>query len=77
MSNLCWVFASFTCISARACSRVASCSPSIECNGSLSENTVSGNAEEGSRAGEYTELVESKSELQKTTMVVLGQLRTT
>ena len=43
--------------------------PSIECNGSLSENTVSGNAEEGSRVEEYTESVESKLELQKMTMV--------
>jgi len=41
----------------------------MECNGSLSENMVSGSAEEGSRVEEYTELVESKSELQKTTMV--------
>jgi len=63
------VFASFACNSARACSRVVSHLPSIECNGSLSENMVSGNAEEGSRAEEYTELVESKSELRKTTMV--------
>ena len=69
MSNLCWVFASFACNSARACSRVASHSPSMECNGSLSENTVSGNAEEGSRAEEYTESAESESELRKTTMV--------
>jgi len=63
------VFASFACNSARACSRVASRSLSIECNGSLLGNTVSGNVEEGSRAEEYTELVESKSELQKTTVV--------
>jgi len=63
------VFASFACNSARACSRVASCLPSIECNGSLSEITVSGSAEEGSRAEEYTELAESKLELRKMTMV--------
>jgi len=69
MSNLCWVFASFACNSARACSRVASCSPSMEWNGSLSKITVLGSADEGSRAEEYTELVESKSELRKMTMV--------
>ena len=63
------MFASFACNSARACSRVASHSPSMECNGSLSEITVSGSAEEGSRVEEYTESVESESELQKTTMV--------
>jgi len=68
-SNLCWVFASFACNSARACSRVACCSLSIECNRSLSGNTVLGNAEEGSRVEEYIESVESKSELRKTTMV--------
>ena len=86
------MFASFACNSARACSRVVSRSPSMECNGSLSEITVSGSAEEGSRAEEYTESVESKSELQKMTMVdylsagisplgdpflMLGQLQTT
>ena len=69
MSNLCWVFASFACNSARACSRVASRLPSMECNRSLSENTVLGNAEEESRAEEYMESAESKSELQKMTMV--------
>ena len=63
------MFASFSCNSARACSRVASCLPSMECNGSLSEITISGSAEEGLRAEEYTELVESESELRKTTMV--------
>ena len=62
------MFASFACNSARACSRVASRSPSMECNGSLSEITVSGSAE-GSRAEEYTESAESESELRKTTMV--------
>jgi len=40
----------------------------MECNGSLLEITVSGSAEEGSRAEEYTELEESELELQKTTM---------
>ena len=69
MSNLCWVFASFACNSARACSRVVSRSSSMECNGSLLEITVSGSAEEGSRAEEYTESAESKSELRKATMV--------
>jgi len=59
MSNLCWVFASFACNSARACSRVTSRLPSIECNRSLLEIMVSGSAEEGSRAEEYTELAES------------------
>jgi len=68
-SNLCWVFASFACNSARACSRVASHLPSMECNRSLSEITVSGSAEEGSRAEEYMESAESESELRKTTMV--------
>jgi len=63
MSNLCWVFASFACNSARACSRVTSYSLSIECKGSLLGNTVLGNAEGGSRVEEYTELVESESEL--------------
>jgi len=63
------VFASFTCNSARAFSRVASRLLSIECNGSLSGNTVLGNAEEGSRAEEYTKSAESELELQKTTMV--------
>jgi len=63
------VFASFACNSARACSRIASHSPSMECNGSLLENTVLGSAEEGSRVEEYTELAESESELRKTTMV--------
>jgi len=63
------VFASFACNSARACSRVASHSPSVECNGSLLGTMVSGNAEEGSRVEEYMELVESESELQKMTMV--------
>ena len=43
--------------------------PSMECNGSLSEIMVLGSAEEGLRAEEYTELVESKLELWKTTMV--------
>jgi len=69
MSNLCWVFASFACNSARACSRVVNHSPFIECNGSLSEITILGSAEEGSRVEEYTELVGSESELRKTTMV--------
>jgi len=32
---------------------------------------VSGSAEEGSRAEEYTESAESKSELRKTTMVAI------
>jgi len=41
----------------------------MEFNGSLSEITVSGSAEEGSRVEKYTELAESKSELQKMTMV--------
>jgi len=41
----------------------------MECNGSLLENMVLGNAEEGSRVEEYMESAESKSELQKTTMV--------
>jgi len=63
------VVASFACNSARACSRVASRLPSMECNGSLSEITVLGSAEEGLRAEEYTESVESELELQKTTMV--------
>jgi len=69
MSNLCWVFASFACNSARDGSRVASRLPSMECNGSLSENMVLGSAEGGSRVEEYTELAESESELQKTTIV--------
>ena len=43
--------------------------PSMECNGSLSEITVSGSGEEGSRAEEYTESAESESELRKMTMV--------
>jgi len=42
---------------------------SIECNGSLLENTVLGNAEEGPRAEEYTESAESELELRNTTMV--------
>jgi len=63
------VFASFACNSARACSRFVSCSPSMECNRSLLEITVLGSAEEGSRVEEYTESVESESELQKMTMV--------
>jgi len=41
----------------------------MECNGSLSEITVLGSVEEGSRVEEYTELAESKSELRKTAMV--------
>jgi len=41
----------------------------MECNRSLLENTVLGSAEEGLRAEEYMESVESKSELQKTTLV--------
>jgi len=41
----------------------------LECNGSLSEITVSGSAEEGLRVEEYMESVESESELRKTTMV--------
>jgi len=69
MSNLCWMFASFACNSARACFRAVSHSLSIECKGSLLGNMVLGDAEEGSRAEEYTELVESKAELQKVTMV--------
>ena len=69
MSNLCWVCASFTCNLARACSRAASRSLSIEWKGSLLRNTVLGNAEEGSRAEDYMESVESETELQKTTMV--------
>ena len=63
------MFASFAYNSARACSRVASRSPSMECNRSLSEITILGSAEEGSRAEEYTESAESESELRKTTMV--------
>ena len=63
------MFASFACNSARACSRVVSRSPSMECNGSLLEITVSGSAEEGLRAEEYTESAESELELRKTTMV--------
>ena len=63
------MFASFAYNSARACSRVASHSPSMECNRSLLENRVLGNAEEGSRAEEYTESAESELELRKMTMV--------
>ena len=63
------MFASFACNSARACSRVASRSSSMECNGSSSEIMVLGSAEEGSRAEEYTESAESESELRKMTMV--------
>ena len=63
------MFASFACNSARACSRVTSCSPSTEYNGSLSENTVLGSAEEGSRVEEHTESAESESELWKMTML--------
>ena len=57
------MFASFACNSAEAYSRVVSRSSSMECNGSLSEITVLDSAEEGSRAEEYTESAESKSEL--------------
>ena len=63
------VSASFACNSARACSRAVSLSLSIGCEVSLSGGTVSGDAEEGSRAEEYTESVESETELRKTTMV--------